>query len=399
MRALRSSPTAGRPSGDCNNGEIRLFVDASNFKPVMTGLRTYTRGLVAALASRRGVVLHVATSLPSDFSDIADCQIHPISARTRSPVARVIWREANLQRAVRRSGADVVICPGHEGPLRRTAVPTILVVHDVGPLVAPAVFGRRRWLAHWIALPRMCRSASSIVCVSNATLRALIVSVGVSPRKCVVIGEAPQVEAELGAPEPRVDVAVGPYVFYAGSMFPHKNVGTLVDTFEQRDLGPLHLRLAGPVREHQRPLVEAWSRRANGGRISHEGYVEPARLRALYAGAVAVALPSLYEGYGLTALEAMCSGTPVVATDLPPIRELCGDAAIYIDDPFDINAWAAAFRRVRDDAGLRDAMKKVAEERAAGLSWGKVADAFVLLGRRLARDASPTPSQDVRLAS
>jgi glycosyltransferase involved in cell wall biosynthesis len=366
---------------------FRVLVDASNYKPDMTGVRTYTQGLVATLARRPGFELFVATSVPDDFANLENCSVLAIHPRTRAPKARFVWRESRLSRLAKDVRADVLIAPGHEGPLRRISAPTVLVVHDVGPLVAPALFGRQRWIEYWVAWPRMCRNATAIVCVSHATFRALHAALGVDREKCVVIGEGPQTAT---VERTRTSAAGDPYIFYAGSMFSHKNVASLARTFIEHDLSPLRLRLAGPIRRHQLATVEEWCACAPGDAVVHEGYLSSEELPQRYRNALCVALPSLYEGYGLTALEALCGGVPLVATDLPSVRELCGDSAIYIADPFDTQQWARAFRLLQDDAATRERMRRRAAEIARQTTWEDVGEAFDDLIARLVHPSAPT---------
>jgi glycosyltransferase involved in cell wall biosynthesis len=364
---------------------LRVFVDASNYKPVMTGLRTYTRGLVLSLADHADLELTVATSLPDDFADVGNCAVVPIHPRTQAPRARVLWRETKLPGLLRKAGADVLLGPGHEGPLRKTSIPSIVVIHDIGPLVAPSLFGRRRWVEQWLTKPSMCKNASAVVCDSHATFRALYAAIGIPPEKCVVIGAGPQVGGGTSSAPPEAPTGAAPYVLYAGSLFPHKNVASLVQTFVEHDLSPIRLRLVGPVREHERRMVDAWRSKASDGVVMHEGYVSQDEIRALYRNALAVALPSLYEGYGLTALEALHAGTPLVTTDLPSVRELCGGAALYVDDPFDTRSWASAFRLLAGDSGMRTRLtREAADSKGLRVSWDDVSAEFAALIRRVA---------------
>ena len=92
------------------------------------------------------------------------------------------------------------------------------------------------------------------------------------------------------------------------------------------------------------------------------------RLAALYAGALALVHPSLYEGFGLTALEAMSAGAPVLAADAPGLRQTCGDAALYAD-PQSPASFAAAMAQLARDGAARDELADRGRRRAAGFTW------------------------------
>jgi glycosyltransferase involved in cell wall biosynthesis len=95
-------------------------------------------------------------------------------------------------------------------------------------------------------------------------------------------------------------------------------------------------------------------------------------------------LPSLYEGFGLPVLEAMKLGTPVVASDIPPLREVAQDAALYVSAPLNAEAWRSALARILSDDGLRAELSRAGAAAAARYSWAEVAERFSDLLHRVA---------------
>ncbi|HZM17945.1 MAG TPA: glycosyltransferase, partial [Gaiellaceae bacterium] len=96
-----------------------------------------------------------------------------------------------------------------------------------------------------------------------------------------------------------------------------------------------------------------------------------AEIEGLYRGASALVLPSLYEGFGFTPLEAMSRGCPVVASDIPAVREVSGDGALLV--PLEERAWADALDRVASDEGLRDELRERGRSTVARYSWDETA--------------------------
>jgi glycosyltransferase involved in cell wall biosynthesis len=168
-------------------------------------------------------------------------------------------------------------------------------------------------------------------------------------------------------------------------MLPHKNVATLVAAASHPILRDVELILAGPVDERERRRIAAMDRSKIGDAgVKHVGFVDAECLADLYAGAALVALPSLYEGFGLPLLEAMRYGVPAVASLIPAHREVGGDAVVYVDDPLNSTAWAHALSSVIHDEELSERLSTRGSRRAAGVTWETIAEEMVELARDVA---------------
>ncbi|MDQ3380886.1 MAG: glycosyltransferase [Actinomycetota bacterium] len=380
VRAPGVGASLGAPSRPHSVRPLHVLVDATT--PGRGGIQTYTVGLIDALSARPELNLVVVTSIP-ELVELGPMQLVLVPPRTQGIVWRALWRERNLASLAGSLNVDVTLTPVPQLPVRRLPVPTVVVVHDVGPLVAPRFYSVPKRLRYRTFLPWACRLASAVVCVSDATLRDLLATTSTDPRRCVVIGEGPQLLAP-GAPDPASEGR--PFLLYVGSLEPRKNVGTLVDAIA--GLGPeigADLVIVGPTENHaSRALARQIARLGLGHRVRHLGFVEPERLTALYRGAVAVALPSLYEGFGLPVLEAMKSGTPVVASDIPSLREIAGDAALLVSRPLDAASWSAALTRVLTDSALRDELARRGPKAAELFDWSEVGERFSELLHRVA---------------
>jgi alpha-1,3-rhamnosyl/mannosyltransferase len=163
-------------------------------------------------------------------------------------------------------------------------------------------------------------------------------------------------------------------VLFGGAAEPRKNLATLLDA---------HAR-AFP--DDAVALVVAGSSPPAGARVHALGALEPAELARWYRGARAVAVPSLYEGFGFPLLEAMACGTPAIASRASSLVEVGGDGCRWIDDPLDAAAWAAALGHVVNDEDLRARLRAAGIAQAATFSWDRCAEETLAVLRRAAEE-------------
>jgi glycosyltransferase involved in cell wall biosynthesis len=169
-----------------------------------------------------------------------------------------------------------------------------------------------------------------------------------------------------------------PYFLYVGTVKKHKNIDTLLAAHARDpDLPPLVL--AGPT-----PCeIAASAPNGIGPNVRLLGRVHDADLPALYSGALALLLPSLYEALGYTALEAMACETPVVASDTAGLPVTVGDAGVLLP-PMDVTGWTKALARIASDATLRADLIRRGRDRVATRSWKAAARAYVRIYEELA---------------
>jgi len=381
-----SAPLAARrpsrpgPKPATSDTKLRVLVDATNLKPGQGGIRTYTIGLLEGLAAQPELELVVVSSI-DEVAGLGPLELVEAPTRTRTVAARALWREQQLARLAQSTKADVVLVPVPELPVRGLPLPSVVVVHDVGPLVAPAFYSVAKRLRYRAMLPRSCRLANAVVCVSQTTLLGLNATTGIDPGRCIVIGEAPPT---LAAPREEA-TAAEPYFLYVGSLDPRKNVATLVKAFDAPSTQlPGRLLAVGPIEGRPTALSRRLARSRAGDAVQHLGFVSPERLSELYRNATAIVLPSVYEGYGLPLLEAMAHGIPVVASDIPSAREVAGDAALYVERPLDPSAWHEALTRVATEGELREKLARDGVAAAAAFTWAEVGARFTRLLQRVA---------------
>jgi glycosyltransferase involved in cell wall biosynthesis len=270
------------------------------------------------------------------------------------------WEEVELPRRARAAGADLI---HHALPAasRRARVPQVITLHDLAFERRPAAFDPRFRAFARRAHRAAARRADAVIAISRTTARDAAALWGLAPRGIVV--------AQLGCgqePPPRSDPPPAERHFlYVGDAEPRKNLPVLLSA---------HARYR--ERGGRLPLVLAGSARARQAGVTVEPLPTPQRLGRLYAEAVALVHPALHEGFGLTPLEAMHAGVPVLAARSPGVVETCGDAADWFD-PYDPDGLAGALAALESDPARRADLSARGRRRAAGFSWERCARAHV----------------------
>ena len=275
-------------------------------------------------------------------------------------------------------GADLLLSPANLAPLadRRNVV----VIHDGAPFRQPAWYRRAYGAWHRTLLPRIARRARLVIAPSEYVRGELIELFSLPAERVVAI--APGVDpsfADSADPAPLLR-RLGlerPYVLAVSTDSPRKNLGLLDAVAPALANDGIEVVVAGSTRPYlprgsaQSSRYARQTRQAPTSMPRRLGYVPDPDLPALYSGAAAFAMPSLYEGFGLPCLEAMAAGTPVVAADRAALPEACGGAAL-LADPDDVDAFAAA---LLEAAGpVRERLVAAGRERATGLTWQHTAE-------------------------
>ncbi len=353
---------------------LRIAVNASIYDRRPSGLGAYTRDLVTALVRLHGDVV-TFTSRPRDLP--AARVIQPWGEPSRGALGhlyRLLWSQIALPVRCRTVGATILLNSLPEGPLRST-VPQVTIVHDILPLFFPKEFPRQQWYFR-IFVPRVLRGSSAVIADSEQTRNDVIRVYGLD--SSLVFAIVPGIDHARFAPQPRAQDTIlerfglRRYVLYVGNLLPHKNVGGLLEALARAGDG-VALVIAGYRDPRYWPeLARQAERLSVANRVRWLDFVPAEVLPALYGGAEAVVVPSLYEGFGLPVLEAMACGTPVVASRAGGLPEAAGDAALLVD-PGDTYALAAALRQLINDEAVREKLRERGLARAAHFRWNETA--------------------------
>jgi glycosyltransferase involved in cell wall biosynthesis len=316
---------------------MRVGIDARKIADF--GIGTYIRGLLGALVESN-------IELGGDDTYVA---FAPANASLPPGVEHVVVDAPHYSvrelfavgRAADGARLDVFHAPHYVVPFTR--VPVVVTIHDLIHL------HRRNPLQRMYArtmIGRAVRKARRVLTVSESVARELACDAVVTPNGIDEVFRG----SGMGVR--------GTHFLYVGNDKPHKNVATLVDAIAR--VPDAKLVLVGAPFERFRDRADV------------RGFVSTAELVALYRSAIALVMPSLEEGFGLPAAEAMACGTPVITSNAAALVEITGDAALHVDAR-DADALARAMTRVANDASLRASMIARGVERARMFTWKRCA--------------------------
>ncbi len=380
---------------------LRIAIDARHIRGF--GVGTYIRNLVRALAridaenryilAARRADLHELPQLPANFetviydrpdTDPADHLLFPLFLRKLS--------------------ADLFHIPLSAVPLLMPR-PYVVTLHDMSTLLYRDRSGWRNDLLAY-RFRRGLMRAGRVIAVSDATRRDVENLLNIPPERIQLIYNAPDPRFEEyrrargenseEAAEKRRSILERyqispPFLLYPGMIRPQKNIPRLVEGFaylrSELDDHPVYRDLKLIIIGDEISRYPALRRTVIQTRVEHAvrflGFVPFDTLRVFYETAAAFVFPSLYEGFGLPPLEAMASGTPVVASNVSSLPEVVGDAAVIVnpENVFDI---ARGIREILLDEDLRRRLVERGFEQVRRFSWDSTARAVLTTYREVA---------------
>lgn len=326
-----------------------------------TGIGTYLQGLLQGFE----------TSFPSGW-DLA----------RKSFSAPIYSLQEQFAYPSRLAECDLWHAPHYNIPYFKKKVKLVVTVHDlIHWIYRKEFFSPVQALYAQTMFRRLVETADHMIAVSNNTTQDLVTHFQADPKRISVIYEAVGNECQrIQDPERISDLRLRndlpeKFFLYVGSLKPHKNVQTLLRVF--RNLKKNHrlrsgLVIIGRKDRAYRPELRDLQNLRTGEGIWYFPETERGVLTAFYSTALALVHLSLYEGFGLTPLEAMACGTPVIASKTSSIPEVVGDAA-WLVDPLDENQIAQALQQIEADPDLSEELRQKGLERLKLFSWEKTA--------------------------
>ena len=371
---------------------LRLGIDARKLADY--GIGSYLQGLLGELARRDdtgAAVLLVASESRHLLPEIPESwRLVEVEAPGYS-----FREQAAVLAAALRARVDLLHVPHYVLPWLFPR-PMVATVHDIIHVLFPEFLPSSLGFAYArLSIRAAVRRARCVVTGSRTTAEDLKRLFGASESRLRVIPHGVHDEF-LAAGDPATDAARrarlgirGEYLLHVGNHKPHKNAEGLLKVYQlllHDGRGPVpQLLMVGGF-----PPDGELARRAEtmglGEAVRCLGRIERHELAAVFRGATAFVYPTLYEGFGLPVLEAMACGVPVVAGDVPAIREVAGDAAVRVN-PRDVVALVGAVRHLLEQPELQAQLRERGRKRALEFSWRRAAEATVEVYRSVGEGA------------
>lgn len=368
---------------------LTVAVDVNSFYEPLTGVGWYLHQLLTHLADRDDLRLRLyGQSLvegdPGAPRPVVSFPEGPAIERVvyEAPDGLVVppWRGNQILRRLAplllaADGNRVLFAPNYLPPplFRLARGARVATIHDLSVRKVPWAVRPDSGAALRERLAQVIHEADLLLTPSEAVRRELL-ETGVAPGRVRAIHHGPgQIAAEgVSKLPPR---APARYALSVGTLEPRKNVGTLLAAWrllKRRLADPPALVLSGGMGWKAEEIRREIAAAEREGWLVYLGYVSPEELAALYRNASAVLLPSFYEGFGLPVVEALSAGAPLVVSDIPVLREVAGDAALYAP-PDRPDLWAERIGDLLTDESLDGELRRRGAARAGHFDWSRAA--------------------------
>ncbi len=343
---------------------LTVALDAEHTRQSAAGIARYARSLareLTALGEARVIELGAGQVV----------QRGTLAKKLLTARQDFVWYPWLARRAAREQRADIYHSPLPRGPITKGSPPFVVTVHDLVPIRFPETTTRWSRIYSGVTFRRVLEAADRIIAPSQDTADDLNALAGVSADKIRVVPNGVD-ETFFNRPTVRTE-PVAPYVLFVGTPEPRKNLPRLVAAMSLLSSRGLKERLVIVGGSGWGTEVRSSSNVELLGRVADD------KLYSLYAQASCLVLPSLHEGFGLPALEAMAAGTPVVAANSGALPEVTGGAAVLVD-PLSIDSIADGISEAMADRNSLIARGKV---RAREFTWTKAATLTARVYREL----------------
>jgi glycosyltransferase involved in cell wall biosynthesis len=344
---------------------MRIAIDARELAGKPTGVGRYLSQILSAWTRLPAAAAHEFILCSPEEQSNAGWAPLTVSALSASGEG-TMWEQLVLPHLLRKANANVLFAPAYTAPLA-CSIPVVLTIHDVSFVAHPEWFSWREGLRRRLITKASAKRAARVLTQSDFTKREAVRHLGLDQSRVDVI--------YLGTTTLRTQAEREPLVLYVGSVFNRRRIPELIEGFAK--VAARHpaarLEIVGDNRTEPPVDVDALIARSGAAdRIRARHYVSDAELSSLYARASAFAFFSEYEGFGLTPLEAMSAGIPVVVLDTEVAREIYGPAAQYVAHA-EPDLIATALERVLNDDGERRRLIEAGKAQVERYSWDECA--------------------------
>jgi glycosyltransferase involved in cell wall biosynthesis len=369
---------------------LRVGLNGLPLEAPHSGTATYTRHVGRLLTQHE---LDVAPTLylreaESQAADIPNVRVRYPLDRAGSAVGRRVsklaWEEVVVPAASAARRDDLLHYPYFAVPVA-AAAPVVVTVHDLITLVMPGYHRSRQSAGYSRLMARLARRAQAIITVSEYSRREIVSVLGVPEERVHVTYEAAGTEfSPSGPPGERESLqdryGLPPrFVLYLGGAERRKNIETVLRAWKaawmRGRIGEFGLVIVArfPPADSLYPNIPVLARDLDLAGVHFVDSIPEQDKPAFFRAASAFVYPSVYEGFGLPPLEAMATGTPVLAANATSLPEIIGDGGVLVP-PYDVSAWAEALEQVLVSGTLRAAMRDRGLRRAVQFSWDRTAE-------------------------
>lgn len=376
---------------------MRIGIDATCLPPSLAGAGRYVHGMIRGLAGldRNNEYFIFLKAHDSRHFEKLPPNMRRVELPDYSRPMRLAWQHLRAGQQAQRLRLDIWHGTHYTLPRRVSGVRFVATFHDLGVFLHPQFYpaGKRYYFQQTFF--HAARIAHGILAVSEVTARDF--------HRLVSFGKLPQQQGEVQAIASGVNeefftpVSLAEkkdarrkyakdsrYILFVGSAEKRKNLGMLIHAFHrlcQRSQNDYVLLLAGQSGNGSAEVAHAITACSLQNRVKCLGYVAEADLPALYQAADLVVLPSLYEGFGFPALEAMAGGAVTLAANNSAMREMVGHAAMLCEN--EPEAWAGKMEELLGNQPLRSELISYGRRRAQQFSWRSTAQKLLALYERL----------------
>lgn len=346
----------------------RIGVDARPLSVSLSGIGRYTFEILQRLAdSQHTFYLYSDKPIPAKHMPSASCVCR--EGTVTGAALSTLFAQVYFPIWARRDRLDLFWSPRHHLPLMMAGVPSVLTVHDLVWKKVPETMRKGGRFIEALLMPLSLRKSSKIISVSEATRRDLQEQFQIELDKVSVIYEASCLSGS------HKGVAQPPYILFVGTLEPRKNLLTLLKAFAQfvkRHHTHHRLVLAGQPGWMRESLDNILNELGVCDKVEVSGYVDDQRLEQLYGQASVLAMPSLYEGFGLPLVEAMAFSVPLITANISSMPEIAGDAAVLVD-ALNEGSVLQALERVLLNEDEWQRLSAESSKRSEFFSWNKAA--------------------------
>ncbi len=280
-----------------------------------------------------------------------------------------LWEQISLPKYLKRIGKPLLISFTGGGVLNYDN--QIMTIHDVSHERYPEWFAKNYYRYYHYLMPRTARKSHAVLTVSEFSKSEIISTFGLDKDKIYIVHSnvpfhSKPTREEILNYKPDTDEK---YIIAVSNMDPRKNFLRLAEAFSKIEDKSLKLYIIGmQTKAFNTPDLQ----KLIGENIVLPGYIDDTALQKMYQNAILSVYPSLYEGFGLPPLESMTYGCPAIVSDIPALREISGDAALYVN-PYDVKDMTQKINLLIKDERIRKQLQSRGLEQIKKYSWDKSA--------------------------